>query len=268
MSMSTNSSEKFTHETITWIQAWTPKLFSFRLTRAQAYRFEAGQWARLGVIKAGRDKPIWRAYSIVSATYEPYLEFYSIVVPGGDFTSELSTLAVGDTVLLEKLPYGFLTMARFETLPQQDLWLLSTGTGLAPFISVLGDLAVWEHYQRIIVVHGVRQANELTYTDTLSSFTQHELFAEQAHKLIYQACVTREAPENIALNTLMGRIPLLIDTGALENAVGVRFTPEHSRVMICGNPDMVVDTRSVLKAKGLTVSKSSQLGNIAVENYW
>ncbi len=268
MSTTINSSDKFTHETMTWIKSWTPKLFSFRLTRPQGYRFEAGQWARLGVLKAGADKPVWRAYSIVSATYEPYLEFYSIVVPDGEFTSQLCHLAIGDTVLLDKQPYGFLTTARFETLPQQDLWLLSTGTGLAPFISVLGDLAVWEQYQRIILVHGVRQANELAYTDVLTGFSQHELFAEYAHKLHYQACITREATENLPAHALLGRIPPLINNGLLEKTIGATLSPEHSRVMICGNPEMVSDTRTALKAKGLTVSKSSQLGNIAVENYW
>jgi ferredoxin--NADP+ reductase len=259
---------KFTAETITWLKSWTPKLFSFRITRPKTYRFEAGQWARLGILKSGASKPVWRAYSIVNATYEPYLEFYSIVVPDGEFTSELSRLNIGDTVLLEKVPYGFLTTTRFEQLPQQNLWLLSTGTGLAPFLSILADFEVWQHYQRIIVVHGVRQCDELTYTDTLVNLSNHELFKDNAEKLIYQPCLTREPVENLPAGALVGRIPALIDSGILELAVNTLLTPENSRVMICGNPDMVSETRTALKNRGLTVSRSKQLGNIAVENYW
>jgi ferredoxin/flavodoxin---NADP+ reductase len=284
--------DKFTCETITWLRPWTAKLFSFRITRPAHYRFEAGQWARLGVLKAGHTKPVWRAYSIVNATYEPYLEFYSIVVPNGEFTSELNRLAVGDTVLLEKMPYGFLTTTRFEIASETasapsniantatekpDLWLLSTGTGLAPFISILGDFTVWQDYARIIVVHGVRSLDELTYTDVIDSFKTHELFSEfftdnasdsTPKKLIYQACVTREAPENLPTGVLQGRIPALLDNGALEASVGITVDAKRSRVMICGNPEMVDDTRAALKARGLTVSRSSKPGNIAVENYW
>ncbi len=262
------NNNKFTSETIIWLKPWTPKLFSFRITRPKTYRFEAGQWARLGVLKMGESKPVWRAYSIVNATYEPYLEFYSIVVPNGEFTGELSRLNLGDTVLLEKTPYGFLTTSRFEQLPQQNLWLLSTGTGLAPFLSILADFEVWQHYRRIIVVHGVRHRDELTYTNTLVNLSNHELFKDNAEKLIYQPCLTREPVQNLPIGALVGRIPTLIDSGVLELAVNSLLTPESSRVMICGNPDMVSDTRTALKNRGLTVSRSKQLGNIAVENYW
>jgi ferredoxin/flavodoxin---NADP+ reductase len=271
--MHTNSSvitdnSKFTAETLTWLKPWTPKLFSFRITRPKGYRFDAGQWARLGVVKSGETKPVWRAYSIASATYEPYLEFYSIVVPNGEFTSELSHLEVGDTVLLEKMPYGFLTTSRFEQLPQQDLWLLSTGTGLAPFLSILHEFDVWQQYERIILVHGVRERAELTYTNLLNDLSQHELFKEYAEKLIYQPCLTREPIDCLPTGGLFGRIPSLITEKTLETTVNRPFSPAHSRVMICGNPDMVTDTRSVLKQLGLTVSRSKELGNIAVENYW
>lgn len=263
-----DTGSKFTSETITWIHSWNSKLFSFKLTRPKHYRFEAGQWARLGILKSTETQPIWRAYSIVNANYEPYLEFYSIVVPQGKFTSELTTLKVGDTVFLDKTPYGFLTTTRFEQLPQQDLWLLSTGTGLAPFLSILGDIDVWQHYKKIILVHGVRLYNELTYTDYLNSFFTHELFQEYADKFIYQPCITRESIENIPSNALIGRIPALIANSILENTVNCQLSPNDSRVMICGNPDMVNDTRTILKERGLTISRTKQLGNIAVENYW
>jgi ferredoxin--NADP+ reductase len=258
--------DKFTAQTITWIAPWTPKLFSFRLTRPAGYRFAPGQWARLGVLKTGQATPVWRAYSIASANYDEYLEFYSIVVPDGEFTSELANLKVGDTVLVEMLPYGFLTTTRF--VGGNDLWLLSTGTGLAPFISIAFDLEVWQQYEHIIIVHGVREANELAYADTIAAFKTHEAFAEffenHPRKLIYQACITRES----AHGALEGRIPALIDSGALEAAVGLPFDLERSRVMLCGNPDMVSDTRNTLKARGMTVSRNAKPGQIAVENYW
>ena len=258
--------DKFTAQTITWIKPWTPKLFSFRLTRPAGYRFVAGQWARLGVLKAGQTAPVWRAYSIASATYDEYLEFYSIVVPDGEFTSELANLSVGDTVLVEKLPYGFLTTSRF--VGGNDLWLLSTGTGLAPFISIAFELEVWQQYEHIIIVHGVREANELAYADTIAAFKTHEAFGEffttHPEKLIYQPCITRES----AAGALKGRIPALIENGELEAAVGIPLDLERSRVMLCGNPDMVTDTRNALKARGMTVSRNAKPGQIAVENYW
>ncbi len=258
--------DTFTAQTITWIAPWTPKLFSFRLTRPAGYRFVAGQWARLGVIKAGQTAPVWRAYSIASATYDNYLEFYSIVVPGGEFTSELADLKLGDTVLIEKQPYGFLTTSRF--VGGKDLWLLSTGTGLAPFISIAFELDLWRQYEHIIIVHGVRQANELAYADTIAALKTHEAFADffenNPTKLIYQPCISRET----AAGALTGRITHLIDSGELEAAVGIALDLERSRVMLCGNPDMVTDTRNVLKARGMTVSRSAKPGQIAVENYW
>jgi ferredoxin/flavodoxin---NADP+ reductase len=258
--------DKFTAQTITWIAPWTPKLFSFRLTRPAGYRFVAGQWARLGVLKSGQTTPVWRAYSIASATYDEYLEFYSIVVPDGEFTSELANLSVGDTVLIEKLPYGFLTTSRF--VGGKDLWLLSTGTGLAPFISIACELEVWQQYEHIIIVHGVREANELAYAQTIAAFKHHEAFADffdaQPRKLIYQPCITRDT----AAGALNGRITTLIENGALEAAVGLPLDTERSRVMLCGNPEMVTDVRNVLKARGMTVSRSASPGQIAVENYW
>jgi ferredoxin/flavodoxin---NADP+ reductase len=265
--------DKFTRETITWIASLTDKLFRFRTTRPAAFRFAAGQWGRLGVVKPNVENlpstPVWRAYSIASASYDEHLEFYSIVVPNGEFTSTLATLKVGDTVLLEKQAFGFLTTARFQASPQgSDLWLLSTGTGLAPFISVLHELEVWQTYARIIVVHGVRESAELAYINEIAALKTHEAFAEfmacNPSKLIYQACVSRED----CAGALRGRITTLIDNGALEAAVGVPLDLERSRVMICGNPEMVDETRALLKARGMTVSRNAKPGQIAVENYW
>ena len=143
------------------------------------------QW--LGVQTSGATA--WRAYSIASANYADELEFYSIVVPGGAFTSQLAQLKVGDAVLIENQPYGFLTTSRFQLTPPCDLWMLSTGTGLAPFLSILQDPQTWQNYRQLIIVHGVRDANELAYAAEIQALRQHELFGEysaaQANKLVY-----------------------------------------------------------------------------------
>jgi ferredoxin--NADP+ reductase len=252
--------DKFTIELVTEVRPWTEKLFSFKTTRHPGYRFVPGQFSRLGVRKDGGI--VWRAYSIVSANYDPYLEFYSIVVPGGEFTSQLATLTPGDEILVDKTSYGFLTTDRFEC--GKDLWLLSTGTGLAPFISILFDPHTWEHYENIVLVHSVRTPDELAYRDLIASFPDHEYLGEHAHKLRYVQVVTREpAPE-----ALSRRITDLLENRELELKVGLDIDTERSRIMICGNPDMVDDTRKVLLDRGLSMSRRGEPGHLAVENYW
>jgi len=260
---------KYTRQTITWIKRWTDHLFSFRLTRDAGYRFKPGQFARLGLYRDdGTRGPryIWRAYSIVSADYDEFLEFYSIVVPDGDFTTRLAQLREGDSVLIEKMNYGFLTLDRFER--GRDLWLLSSGTGVAPFISILGDLGGWEQYDRLVLVHSVRKASELAYRDTVEALHAHEVFGEHLaanpDKLVYVPIVTRERLEG----ALHARIPALLCSGALEARAGVKLDHERSRIMICGNPEMVDDTRHHLQNAGYRVSRRGEPGHMAVENYW
>lgn len=259
--MTNTAEEKYTRESITWIHPWTPHLFSFRTTRPGGFRFTAGQFARLGVQKS--DGSIaWRAYSMVSGPYDEFLEFYSIVVAGGEFTTELYRLKVGDTLLIDKQNHGFLTLSRFES--GRDLWLLSTGTGIAPFLSILTDPHTWETFTNIILVHSVRESKELAYKDTITGFGQHEFFRDHAHKLIYIPVITREQ----ITGALSERITRLIETGTLENAVGIPLDLNNSRIMLCGNPEMVDQTRGVLKARGFRTSRQSSPGQIAVENYW
>jgi ferredoxin/flavodoxin---NADP+ reductase len=259
-------SDKYTTETIIHIHTWVPdKLFSIRTTRPDPYRFIAGQFARLGVRKAGPDGDTiaWRAYSIVSAPYDTHLEFYSIVVPSGEFTSELSRLRPGDTLLLEKMNYGFLTTDRFEC--GKDLWLLSSGTGLAPFISILYDLKTWEDYERVILVHSVREPQELAYRELIENMPAHEYLGEMVGtRLRYVPVVTRTPIDG----ALRKRITELITSGELEQFADTPFDMERSRVMICGNPDMVEDLRRQLVGRGFTVSRRGRPGHIAVENYW
>jgi ferredoxin--NADP+ reductase len=262
--------DKYTAEKILWIHPWAPNLFSFKLTRYSGFRFVPGQFARLGVKKPDPNNPknpsgekiAWRAYSIVSADYDEHLEFYSIVVPGGEFTSELARLKVGDTVFVEKTNYGFLTLDRFEG--GADLWMLSTGTGLAPFVSMLWDPRTWEQYENLIVVHSVRYPNELAYADTIEAFRGHELFAPMARKLRYVQAVTRAAVPG----ALDKRIPAAIADGSLEAQVGLPFDHDRSRILICGNPEMVDDTRKLLAGRGYTTSRRGAPGHLAVENYW
>lgn len=262
--------QTFTAQSITSIRAWTPKLFSFTLTRPAGFRFEPGQWARLGVeTPAGL---VWRAYSIASANYAEELEFFSIVVPQGAFTSQLARLKVGDAVCIDKQPYGFLTTSRFQPSPPCDLWMLSTGTGLAPFLSILQDPQVWQDYRQLIVVHGVRTSDELAYAHEINALRQHELFGEycqtQPNNLVYLPCVTREAASAPHGGALQQRITTALTQGTLEKAAGATLDLAASRIMICGNPEMVDETRALLKARGFAVSRSAKPGQIAVENYW
>jgi len=255
------SEEKFTRQTLLDVQPLTPNLFTLRTSRDAGFRFRAGQFARLGVTKTD-GSTVWRAYSMVSSPHDEYLEFFSIVVPGGEFTSELSRLNVGDTLLVDRQAFGFLTLDRF--VDGRDLWLLSTGTGIAPFLSILQDFEAWEKFQRIILVYSVREARELAYQALIAGLAEREYLAEHAHKLQFIATVTRERYPG----ALQGRITQLLESGELERAAGVQITPEHSRVMLCGNPQMIDDTRNLLKQRDLQLSLSRRPGQVAVENYW
>ena len=246
----TASAEKFTRQTLLDVQPLTPNLFSLRVTRDAGFRFRSGQFARLGVTKAD-GSVVWRAYSMVSAPHDEHLDFFSIVVPGGEFTSELSRLGAGDTLLIDRQAFGFLTLDRF--VGGRDLWLLATGTGIAPFMSILQDFEAWE-----------REAKELAYVDEIAGLEQRDYLAEYAGKLQFIPVVTREQHPG-ALNE---RITTLIENGELEKAAGLELSPEHSRVMLCGNPEMIDETRKVLKARDLQLSLSKRPGQVAVENYW
>lgn len=253
---------KYTIQKITYLHQWTDHLFSFRITRDEGYKFIPGQFARLGVKKED-DTIVWRAYSIVSADYEEELEFYSIVVPDGEFTQRLKNLKINDEIYVDKTNYGLLTTDRFEN--GKDLWFLSTGTGLAPFISIMYDFSIWEQYDKVILVHGVREANELAYQDKINEFFTHEYYGDLVKdKLQYVKIVSRETSGA----DLYGRITTLIENGELEKFTNTPITIENSRIMICGNPQMVDDTRKCLGARGLTISKRANPGNMAVENLW
>jgi ferredoxin--NADP+ reductase len=257
----TASEDKFTRQTLLEVHTLTPSLFTLRTTRDAGYRFRAGQFARLGVRKADGSL-VWRAYSMVSAPHDEHLEFFSIVVPGGEFTGELSRLRPGDELLVDKQAFGYLTLDRFGD--GRDLWLLATGTGLAPFLSILQDLEVWQRFERIVLVYSVREAKELAYQELIAELPQRDYLEGAGDKLLYLPVVTRETLPG----ALHGRITTLIESGELERAAGLALEPEHSRIMLCGNPQMIDDTRALLKTRDLQLALSRRPGQVAVETYW
>ncbi len=257
----TASEEKFTRQRLLEVQTLTPNLFTLRTSRDPGFRFSAGQFARLGVRKPS-GCIVWRAYSMVSAPHDEFLDFFSIVVPDGEFTSELSRLAVGDELLVDKQAFGFLTLDRFPD--GRDLWLLATGTGIAPFLSILQDFEAWQRFERIILVYSVRGARELAYQQLIAELPQRDYLDGLGSKLLYLPVVTREQVPG----ALHGRITTLIESGELERAADLQLVPEHSRIMLCGNPQMIEDTRAVLKARDLNLAMTRRPGQVAVENYW
>ena len=257
----TVSEEKFTRQRLLEVQTLTPSLFTLRTTRDPGFRFTAGQFARLGVHKPS-GSIVWRAYSMVSAPHDEFLDFFSIVVPDGEFTSELSRLEPGDELLIDKQAFGFLTLDRFPD--GRDLWLLATGTGLAPFLSILQGLEVWERFERIVLVYSARTESELAYQQLIRELPGREYLDGLGSKLTYLPVVTREQVPG-ALN---GRITTLIENGELERAADLKLEPEHSRIMLCGNPQMIEDTRSLLKTRDLNLALTRRPGQVAVENYW
>jgi len=250
---------KFTAENLLSIRPWAPNLFSFRMTRGSSFRFVPGQFARIGVAAADPEKVVWRAYSVASAADAPFLEFFSIVVPGGEFSPALARLPVGGTVYLERTNYGFLTLERFE--PARDLWMLCTGTGLAPFLSILREGATWSAYRNVVVVQSVRYGNELAYVDELRSLGHAAAGKATLHHI---PVVTRQDHSG----ALKARIPALLENGALEAHVGLQIEPAASRVLVCGNPEMIGTTRKMLAERGLAPSRRGKPGQLAVENYW
>jgi ferredoxin--NADP+ reductase len=251
---------KYSRETVLKVHRWSDSLFSFVMTRPAHFRFTAGQFARIGLEIEG-DEPVVRAYSVVSSPFAETLEFFSIVVPGGAFTSRLKDLQVGDKLLLERIPYGYLTLARYQEPVPQDLWLLATGTGLAPFLSILQDFAVWQSYQHIVLAYSVRTIEELAYVDEINALAA--TFADEGGATFqFIPIVTRDP--SFALHE---RLPALIESGLLEQSAGMTLNAASSHVMLCGNPQMVDDTRNALKARGLIMNRRG-VGNIAVENYW
>lgn len=234
-------------ERVLSVHHWNDTLFTFRCTRDPSFRFQSGQFVMIGLEVDG--KPLMRAYSVASAHYEEQLEFFSIKVPNGPLTSRLQHLQVGDTVLVGRKAHG--TLVLHDLLPGRHLYLFGTGTGLAPFLSLIKDPETYERFEKVVLVHGVRMKSELAYAQMIEEeLPANEFFGEDVRaKLVYYPTVTREPFRNA------GRLTDLMDSGKLFDDTGMPpLDPAVDRGMICGSPSMLKDTRSLLEARGLKVS--------------
>ncbi len=240
-------SAAYFHETVIHVHHWNESLFSFRTTRDSGLRFHNGHFVMIGLEIDGR--PLTRAYSIASANHEDYLEFFSIKVEDGPLTSRLQHLKVGDAIMVSRKPVG--TLIVDDLKPGKNLYLFGTGTGLAPFLSIIKDPTVYERFEKIVLVHGVRMVGELAYADYLNlELPNDEFIGEYVRaQFVYYPTVTREPYRN------RGRLTDLIESGKLFQDIGLPpLDPARDRAMICGSPTMLADTRSLLDARGFTVS--------------
>jgi ferredoxin/flavodoxin---NADP+ reductase len=239
------------------IHHWTDRLFSFTCTRDAGLRYQSGQFTMIGLLVDG--KPLLRAYSMVSPHYSETLEFLSIKVADGPLTSRLQHIVPGDTVLIGRKPSG--TLLTQNLLPGRHLYLLSTGTGLAPFMALIQDPEVYERFERVILVHGCRQVAELAYAQLIThDLPRNEWIGEQVSKqLIYYPCVTRESFRH------MGRIPALLESQRISADCNIESASEQDRYMLCGSPEMLRDTRNVFDKWGLTEGNMSRPGHFVIE---
>jgi ferredoxin/flavodoxin---NADP+ reductase len=236
-------------ETVLDVRHWNDTLFSFRTTRNPGLRFANGQFVMIGLESEGEGRPLVRAYSIASPNYEEHLEFFSIKVPNGPLTSRLQHLQPGDPVVVSKKPTG--TLVLHDLLPGKHLYLLSTGTGLAPFMSVVQDPETYERFEKVVLIHGVRHVSELAYADFITGeLPENEFFGDEIRdKLIYYPTVTREPFRN------QGRLTHLIESGKIFTDIGLpSLDPAVDRVMICGSPGMLKDSCALLDARGFKIS--------------
>ena len=252
----------FHHETVTWVKHWTDRLFSFGLTRPASFRFRSGEFVMIGLPGDDGKKPIMRAYSVASPNWAEELEFLSIKVPDGPLTSRLQKIQPGDTVLLGKKPTG--TLVHDALKPGKRLWLMGTGTGLAPWLSVARDYETYDKFEEVIVCHGVREVAELCYRELFTQdIHQDELIGEMAQgQLRYYPTVTREPFER------QGRLTTLIETGQIFADNGLeqtRFDPETDRVMLCGSMEMIKDLAALCEAHGMSEGSNAEPGDYVLE---
>lgn len=236
---------------------WTDTLFSLRV-EAEAIPFEAGQFVKLALPIDG--EMIGRPYSFVNAPDERPYEFYCVIVPEGPLSARLAALAPGDAVYLAPRPAGFLVLSEIQDA--ESLWLICTGTGIGPFLSILKSSLAWRRFRHVVLVHGARHCNELTYRDTVAAIGA-------AHPSQFRSIgflSLDPLPDVPAM--LAGRIPQAIADGRLQQAAGIPLTAASAQVMLCGNPAMVEETTEVLKTAGMKKHRRRSPGHITVENYW
>ncbi len=249
---------KFLEERVLSVHHWTESLFSFKTTRNPAFRFRSGEFTMIGIPVNG--KPLLRAYSVASAHYADELEFFSIKVQDGPLTSRLQHLKEGDPVLVSVKPTGTLVLDNLA--PGKNLFLLGTGTGLAPFLSLIKDPETFERFEKVIVVHGVRFTKDLAYGEYLTEILPEDEFLGEVVKeqLVYYPTVTREAYRN------QGRITTLMENGKLFADIGLPpMSVENDRFMLCGSPQMIADVRALLDGRGYTEGNHGEQGHFVIE---
>jgi ferredoxin--NADP+ reductase len=247
-----------TAERVLAVHHWNDQVFSFTTTRNGSFRFVNGQFVMMGLELGG--SPILRAFSLVNTSYDEELEFYSIKIQSGALTSRLQHVAPGDSVLVGRKPTGTLVIGNLR--PGKRLWLLATGTGLAPFMSIVRDPETYERFDTVILAHSVRRVSDLGYRRYIEQLLpRHELVGDDVRrKLIYYPTVTREPFRS------QGRLTTLLETGRLCADVGCGpLTPEHDRVMLCGNPQMLADLTKHLETCGFEAGSSGEPGTYLYE---
>lgn len=249
---------KLATERVLQVHHWNDTLFSFRTTRDPGLRFRNGHFVMLGLPVEG--KPLMRAYSVASANHEEHLEFFSIKVPDGPLTSRLQHLQPGDEVIVGRKPVGSLVLD--DLRPGRHLYLLSTGTGLAPFISIIQDPDTYERFEKVVLIHGVRQVSELAYATFIEELPSHDYLGELVRdKLLYYPTVTREPFRN------QGRLTEVIESGKLFSDLGLPpLDAAVDRAMICGSAAMLADSCKLLDARGFHVSpRQGEQGDYVIE---
>jgi ferredoxin/flavodoxin---NADP+ reductase len=245
-------SSAFGTETVLDVRHWTDAYFSFTTTRDDGFRFDNGQFVMIGLMVDGR--PLLRAYSIASANWEEQLEFFSIKVPDGPLTSRLQHIRTGDTVLIGRKPTGTLLISDLH--PGRHLYLLGTGTGFAPWLSIVKDPETYERFEKVVLCHGVRNVADLAYRDYIvNELPRHEFLGEQIRRqLLYYPAVTRE-PFVYGGRDHQARLTTLLDSGRLAGDLGLApLDPALDRAMICGSPQMLADFRAILDARGFAAA--------------
>ena len=247
-----------TEETVLSVKHYTDRMFAFRITRPQAFRFRSGEFVMIGLYQ-DNGKPLLRAYSIASPSWDEELEFFSIKVADGPLTSRLQSIQPGDKVLLGRKPTG--TLVHDALTSGSRLYLFSTGTGIAPFASVLRDPETYERFEKVILTHTCREAEELRYgIDLVENLKDDPLVGEHAARVIhYTTCTREDWPRQ-------QRITTAIEDGSIFDDLGVpRLNPESDRVMICGSMDMINDTKALVEQAGLIEGSNATPAQFVVE---
>ncbi|MEM6307120.1 MAG: ferredoxin--NADP reductase, partial [Pseudomonadota bacterium] len=256
-------------QTVTEVQHYTNRLFRFRVTRPASLRFRSGEFVMIGLMgdpdpKTGKQKPLLRAYSIASPSWDDALEFYSIKVPDGPLTSKLQNIQIGDQVILRPKPVG--TLVHDALTPAKRIWFFATGTGIAPFASLLRDPDTYDRYDQVILTHTCRDVAELTYgANLIDHIRNDELFAEligprNLSKLTYYPTTTREP------SAKMGRITTLLENGTVFNDLGITdFNAQNDRAMVCGSMGLNTDIKTILEGRGFKEGANSDPADFVIE---